>query len=298
MSSVSVVESKGNGSRDVVDLDRMLRITRETQWSVHQFDWDRPLEGADDLSSRERKELGLMLVFTAGLEYQAAEIFRLCARYVGDSRAKQIYEYFYVDEMRHARSEIAMAKRLGVSWQDMPLLTRLNFRAIRHIWQSQSRFLHEVTASQIVLFEIGLDGLLIPLLKEKVKDSLQDEVFRRIDVDESHHLAMDYWLLDRKGKKSEKADLKFGISDLMELAIVAPLAPLGLWAIARATRHMQAEMFQPERIRIYWDRVKSVPSKAPHAMDYGVFRRGLRGQKVFMNFLRWAAANKKQRGYK
>lgn len=298
MSSVSVLESKGNGGRDVVDLERMLRITRETQWSVHQFDWDRPLEGADDLSPQERKELGLMLVFTAGLEYQAAEIFGLCARYVEDARAKQIYEYFYVDEMRHARSEIAMARRLGVRWQDMPLLTRLNFRAMRRIWQSQSRFLHEVTASQIVLFEIGLDGLLIPLLKEKVKDSLQDEVFRRIDVDESHHLAMDYWLLDRKGKKAEKADLKFGISDLMELAIVAPLAPLGLWAVSRATRHIQAEMSQPERIRIYWDRVKSVPSKAPHAMDYGVFRQGLQGQKVFMNFLRWAATNKKQRGYK
>lgn len=296
MSSVSVVESKEDGGRDVVDLDRMLRITRETQWSVHQFDWDRPLEGADDLSSQERKELGLMLVFTAGLEYQAAEIFRLCARYVEDARAKQIYEYFYVDEMRHARSEIAMAKRLGVRWQDMPLLTRLNFRAMRGIWRSQSRFLHEVTASQIVLFEIGLDGLLIPLLKEKVKDSLQDEVFRRIDVDESHHLAMDYWLLDRKGKKAEKADLKFSISDLVELAIVAPLAPLGLWAVSRATRHMQAEMSQPERIRVYWDRVKSVPSKAPHAMDYGVFRQGLQGQKVFMNFLRWAATNKKRRG--
>lgn len=289
----SAVQRTEGSSRDVVDLDRMLRITRETQWSVHQFDWDRPLEGADGLSPRERKELGLMLVFTAGLEYQAAEIFRLCSRYVQDARAKQIYEYFYIDEMRHARSEIAMAKRLGVSWQDMPLLTRLNFRAMRHIWQSQSRFLHEVTASQIVLFEIGLDGLLIPLLKEKIKDSLQEEVFRRIDVDESHHLAMDYWLLDRKGKRAEKSILKFRLLDLVVLARVAPLAPLGLWAISRATRHMQREMGKPGRIKVYWDRVHAVPSKAPHALDHSVYRKGLDGQKLFMNFLRIAASGTK-----
>lgn len=273
-----------------IDLDRLLRITRETQWSVHQFDWDKPLEGADHLPPSERRELGLMLVFTAGLEYQAAEIFRLCARYVKDSRAKQIYEFFYVDEMRHARAEIAMARRLGVRWQDMPLLTRLNFRTMRQIWHSQSRFLHEVTASQIVLFEIGLDGLLIPLLKEKIKDSLQDEVFRRIDIDESHHLAMDYWLLDRKGSDKEKTLLEFKLSELAGLAIAAPLAPLGLWAISRATRNMQNEMGRPERIKTYWDRVRAVPSKAPHAMDHGIYRQGLKGQKMFMNFLKRAAS--------
>jgi len=279
-------------AKDVVDLDRMLRITKDTQWSVHEFDWERPLEGAEHLSERGKKELGLMLVFTAGLEYQAAEIFRLCARYVRDARAKQIYEFFYTDEIRHARAEISMARRLGVRWQDMPLVTRLNFRALRRIWQSQSRFLHEVTASQIVLFEIGLDGLLIPLLKQKVSDPLQEEVFRRIDVDESHHLAMDYWLLDRKGKRAEPAKLKVKFSDLLELMRVAPVAPLGLWAISRATRHMQAEMAKPERIGIYWNRVKAVPAKSPHAMDYGVYRQGLKGQRLFMNFLRWAAGNR------
>ncbi len=277
--------------KDVVDLDRMLRITKETQWSVHGIDWNRPLEGADQLSANEKRELGLMLVFTAGLEYQAAEIFRLCARYVDDPRAKQIYDYFYTDEIRHARAEIAMAKRLGVRWKDLPLVSRMTFQALRRFWQSQSRILYELAASQIVLFEIGLDGLLIPLLKEKIKDPIQEEVFRRIDVDESHHLAMDYWLLDRKGKGAEPVKLDWQWVDLVRLIGIAPLAPVGIAAASRQASRMQRELARPERIKVYWNRVKKVPQKSPHAMDYAIYRQGLKGQKVFMNFLRWAAGS-------
>ncbi|MEW6776024.1 MAG: hypothetical protein AB1405_07010 [Bdellovibrionota bacterium] len=274
---------------NVVDLDRILRITKETQWSVHEIDWNRPLEGAGHLSASEKRELGLMLVFTAGLEYQAAEIFRLCARYVNDPRAKQIYDYFYTDEIRHARAEIAMAKRLGVRWKDLPLVSRMTFQSLRRLWQSQSRILYELAASQIVLFEIGLDGLLIPLLKEKIKDPILEETFRRIDVDESHHLAMDYWLLDRKGRRAEGVGFDWQWIDLVRAIAIAPLAPIGMAAASRQSRHMQRELARPERIRAYWKRVKKVPQKSPHAMDYGVYRQGLKGQKVFMNFLRWAA---------
>ncbi len=276
--------------RDVVDLDRLLRIVKDTQWSIHQFDWNQPLQGADSLTGKQKKQLAMMLLFTAGLEYQAAEIFRLCARYVEDTRAKQIYEHFYVDELRHARAEIEMARRLGARWKDLPLVTRMTFRAFRRMWESPSRFLHEVTASQILLFEIGLDGLLIPLLKEKIQDPLQSEIFKRIDVDESHHLAMDYWLLDRKGKGTEPAKLSIKLSDLVEMVRIAPLAPLGMAAVSRVAGEMQKELGRPERIALYWDRVKAVPAKAPGAMSYPVYRQGLKGQKLFMNFLNWAAA--------
>ncbi len=293
MDKTTQKNGKANGEasgEDVVDLDRMLRITKETQWSVHDIDWDRPLEGAEHLSAAEKRELGFMLLFTAGLEYQAAEIFGLCARYVDDSRAKQIYDYFYTDEIRHARAEIAMAKRLGVRWKDLPLVSRMSFQAMRRFWQSKSRVLFEVAASQIVLFEIGLDGLLIPLLKEKIKDPIQEEVFRRIDLDESHHLAMDYWLLDRKGKGAEPVRFDWQWVDALRGAFLAPLAPLGLVAASRKSSHMQKELAKPERIKSYWSRVKRVPSRSPHAMDSPIYRQGLKGQKLFMDFLRRTAA--------
>jgi len=45
----------GMNEKGAVDLDRMLRIIRDTQWSVYEFDWERPLEGGRTLQ-REGKE--------------------------------------------------------------------------------------------------------------------------------------------------------------------------------------------------------------------------------------------------
>ena len=64
-----------------------------------------------------------MVLFTAGLERQAAKIFELNAHYITDKRAKQIFELFAIDENRHAEAEIRLARRLGVRWKDLPLAT-------------------------------------------------------------------------------------------------------------------------------------------------------------------------------
>ncbi|MCA9772825.1 MAG: hypothetical protein KC466_10495 [Myxococcales bacterium] len=122
-----------------VDLDRILDATRRGQWSVHAFDWDQPLGGIEGTSKRELREMGRMLVFTAGLERQAARIFDLCAHYVADKRAKQIFELFAIDERRHAEAEIRMAARHGVGWGDLPLVTRAAFRDMERRFRRPSR---------------------------------------------------------------------------------------------------------------------------------------------------------------
>lgn len=282
-----------------LDLDRMLSNVRDGQWSVDDLDWDRPLQGADALSARERKEAGMALLFTAGLERQAAKIFRLCGKYVDDPRAKQIYELFYEDEMRHAEAEIRLARRFGAQWSDLPLAARWMFRTLRKNFETgPDRGVHELSSATIVLFELALDSILIPALKSLADDPLTAEVFRRIDIDESRHLAMDYWLLDRKGTY-------FGGRDMIEVLEAEGVRGTRLdrlrgryrlyrtgvaFLIGFATTHlamptMREATSDPALLGRYLRRVRAIPKKAPHAMDVPTYRTGLNGQEMILRLL-------------
>lgn len=278
-----------------LDLDRMLENTRRGQWSVDDFEWSQPLRGAEGMSARERREAGLALIFTAGLERQAARVFDLCAEYIDDPRAQQIYRLFADDERRHAEAELRLAARYGVGWKDQPLPVRWMFKTLARNWDTRNRGLHEMSASTILLFELALDTLLIPALKERVDDPVQAAVFRRIDLDESRHLAMDYWLLDRKGAYFQGREL----GEVLE----AELGPFSRWDKVKARyrlyrtlvaflvgfganavqmRALREAFNDPARIKKYLARVDAVPAKAPLAMQAPAFRTGLRGQRIIM----------------
>ncbi len=284
-----------------IDLDHVLEATRKGQWSVDDFDWNQPLKGIEGLSERELRDAALMIVFTAGLERQAAKIFALCAKYVDDPRAKEIYRLFELDETRHADAEMLMAKRYGVGWKDLPLETRLMFRYLRGNFEKPTQMLYEFTSAQIILFEIGLDAILIPALKTMISDPLQAEVFRRIDIDESRHLAMDYWLLERRGLEIEarnpggKVDLPAAALQIARsggrLLGGMVFVPLGFTTAFRHAMTMARRMVDPARQEKYWNRVQAVPERAPHAMNLPQYRMGVNMQKSIMAYNRRMAGS-------
>lgn len=278
-----------------LDLARVLHNTRRGQWSVDDFDWSQPLEGAGDLTARERREAGLALLFTAGLERQAARVFGACADYIDEPHAAEIYRLFSADELRHAEAEIRLAARYGVHWDDQPATTRWMFRTLARNFDRPSRALHEISAATILLFELALDSILIPALKERVSDPLQAEVFRRIDLDESRHLAMDYWLLDYKGREQAGRELRE--------VIVAADGPPTLWqraygrfalyrtmaafltgfaTNALTLRGLGPNLNDPIKVGRYLERVRTVTDKAPRALDAPAYRMGLRGQDLIL----------------
>ena len=280
-----------------LDLDRMLAATRKGQWSVDEFDWSVPLEGADGLSAREKKQAGLALVFTAGLERQAARVFTACAEHVDDPRAQEIYRLFADDERRHAEAELLLARRYGVTWADLPLPIRWMFHELPKNFRPPNRAAHEVSSANIILFELALDSLLIPALKEQAADPLQAEVFRRIDIDESRHLAMDYWLLNRKGAYFNGEDMRTVIErDLgrkmplrlklrvrYRLYLTMLLLLLGFGTTALMLPDMRRHLEDPDKMVKYLKRVAGITGKAPLAMKAPSFRMGLNGQRIIMN---------------
>ena len=280
-----------------LDLDRMLEAVQAGQWSLDDLDWSQPLAGADRIDARTRREAGRALVFTARLERQAARIFALAAEHADDPRAAAIYRWFAIDERRHADAEVKLAARYGVAEDDLPRPLHWAMRVLERNFDEPNRALHEMTSASIILFELALDSLLIPSLKDLTDDAIQARVFRLIDLDEARHLAMDYWLLDRKGVQyagtSARTIFTRGVTPStidrlrgrwkLARALVALIAAFGTTTIAMPVMRKAAEGGRMER---YLARVAAIPKKAPHAMQLATFRMALGGQRRVLDAMR------------
>jgi hypothetical protein len=272
-----------------LDLDRMLDAVRAGQWSVDDFDWSVPIRGLDRISARDRREAGRALVFTARLERQAANIFALASEFVDDPRARAIYQLFAIDERRHADAEVLLARRYGVAEADLPRPLDWAMRVLESGWDSPRRALHEISSASIILFELALDSLLIPALKDLTDDPLQTRIFRLIDLDESRHLAMDYWLLDHKGERYAGRDARAIMNDSPpSLArrvrgrweLVKTLGAMLLaFGTTTVTMPMLRAATEGKRMERYAQRVAAIPAKAPHALDLATFRMAMYGQR-------------------
>jgi hypothetical protein len=268
-----------------LDLQRIRDLTAKSQWSVDDLDWKKPIDVAD-ISPRARHEAGLALLFTAGLEREAAYVFELCARHVDDPVAKEIYELFRQDELRHAEAEVRLARRYGVEWADLPLGVRAMCGAFEKGREKEPdpRRAYEFASAYILLFELALDTILIPALKKLSNDPIQAEVFRRIDNDESRHLAMDYWLLERRGQQAranpapERKPMSERLLSKLPLAYTLTLLVLGFGSMAFHVRALRGTLLDEASLEKYLELVEKVPKKAPHALDVHAYRVGLAGQ--------------------
>ena len=260
-----------------INLDRMLHAISEGQWSADELDWSAPMQGLDQLSALDRRRLAHCLLFVSGLERLGSEAFRITAEQESDARAKAIFQLVALDEDRHADVEVRMAKRLGYSVQSLPRVVRSLFRLARHDLATADartrRLVHENISMQIVLFELGLDSFFTPLLKERLRDPLHDEVVRRIELDESRHLAMDYWLLERKGQAG-------GFARTSALGVILRTFRLrtiviSLLAFVRM-RGVLAMLLHESRIPTYRKRVLRIRSKAPSSVHVPALQYTLR----------------------
>ncbi len=258
-----------------INIDHLLDLSKKGQWSVKDFDWGTPIRNADGLGPRERRVMGLVFLFTAGVEKLGAEAFRINAKNTRDPDVRELFEIIASDEDRHSAAETLLAERLGVKWEDLSPLIRQAFkmlsRDLRQMKVRPSRIFHEIVGTQIILFELALDALWSPTIKELMRDPFQDEIIRLIDRDESRHLAMDYWLLDQKGLGYNRVNLGLaGI--LLNLPVRMPSALLGGAAFLTFFWKMRSLDIKPARFQDYWDRVIEIPAKAPNARSFPVHR--------------------------
>lgn len=279
-----------------IDLDRLLEASRKGQWSLADVDWGGALPKAESGEDEQcRYEAALLLLYLSGLERQAARIFDLCSRHVTDSRAQEIYKLFVRDEERHADAEIRLAERLGYSWDTAPLALSKAFEAYETVWESEAPLMFDFASAEIILFELGLDSVTIPLIKSVFSDPLHDEVLRRIDIDESRHLAMDYWLLEQRGREAKEEQRKrqeAGPTKDRRRARAERAAHMAFLnryhkALDHARKticellpgHSLALIGAPSNT-LLWNRIGDIPTRAPHARFLPEYRIALVNHKA------------------
>ncbi|CAM3840697.1 MULTISPECIES: ferritin-like domain-containing protein [Tsukamurella] len=181
-----------------MDLDNMLQMIKDRQWSLADIDWDAP--GAELIDPELHAKLKPFLSDLMWIENVGARGFAAMAKKAPTPTLKSIYEHFHAEEQKHANAELALMRRWGMLDGDEIPSPNVNVQLVinwldKHSDGMSLSFLGTV----IPMLEVALDGALIKFITDEVKDPIAQEVFKRINADESRHLAVDFEVMDMLG---------------------------------------------------------------------------------------------------
>jgi hypothetical protein len=176
----------------------MLATIQDRQWALVDIEWDAP--GAELVTDEQRPKLKEFMSDLVWIENVGARGFAAMARKAPFDDLKQIYTYFHAEEQRHANAELALMRRWGmVEEGEMPIPNN-NIRLIIEWLDRYSDDLPLVVLGSLIpALECALDGALVKFLVDEVPDPVCQEAFRRINSDESRHLAVGFQVLEHLG---------------------------------------------------------------------------------------------------
>ncbi|WP_439029796.1 ferritin-like domain-containing protein [Gordonia terrae] len=181
-----------------IDLDTMLQKIKDRQWALADIDWEAP--GADLIDPDLHAKLKPFLSDLMWIENVGARGFAAMAKKAPTPTLKSIYEHFHAEEQKHANAELALMRRWGMLDGDEIPSPNVNVQLVinwldRYSDDMSLSFLGTV----IPMLEVALDGALIKFITDEVKDPVAQEVFKRINADESRHLAVDFEVMELLG---------------------------------------------------------------------------------------------------
>jgi len=181
-----------------LDLHATLQVVKDKQWSLADFDWDAP--GAELITDEQRPRLKAFMADLVWIENVGARAFAALATKAPNDTIGELYRYFHAEEQRHANAELALMKRWGMLEDGAVPEPNTQVRmAIVMLDRYADGMPLTGLAALIPMLECALDGALVKFLLEEVRDPLCHEVFRRINSDESRHIATDFEVLDQIG---------------------------------------------------------------------------------------------------
>ncbi|WP_025350930.1 reductase [Nocardia nova] len=193
-----------------MDLDRMLQMIKDRQWALADIDWDAP--GAELIEPDLHAKLKPFLSDLMWIENVGARGFAAMAKKAPTPTLKSIYEHFHAEEQKHANAELALMRRWGMLDGDEIPSPNTNVQLVINWLDRYSDGLSlSFLGTVIPMLEVALDGALIKFITDEVKDPVAQEVFNRINADESRHLAVDFEVMDMLGH----ADLRKRMIDFV-----------------------------------------------------------------------------------
>lgn len=216
-----------------MDLARMLDRIQSRQWALADIDWDAP--GAELITDEQRPQLAAFMADVAWIEQVGARAFAALAAKADDPDLAEIYRYFHAEEQRHANVELALMRRWDMLEDDQPPEPSISVRlAMDWLERYADSLPLAVLATAIPMLEVALDGALLRFLTEQVPDPLCQEVFERVNNDESRHLAVGFHVLEMLGREPGYVHAARLAKVLLSPAAIAVLpAAIPLFANAR-----------------------------------------------------------------
>ncbi|RPA06149.1 ferritin-like domain-containing protein [Gordonia sp. OPL2] len=179
-------------------LEDMLQTIKDRQWALADIDWEAP--GAELITDEQKPKLKAFMADLVWIENVGARGFAALAKKAPDDTLAEIYRYFHAEEQKHANAELALMRRWGMLEDDEVPEPNVNIRlAIEWLDTFSDRMSLSVLGTVIPMLEVALDGALLKFLLEEVQDPVCHEAFRKINADESRHLAVDFHALDMIG---------------------------------------------------------------------------------------------------
>ncbi|MFF3574114.1 reductase [Nocardia jiangxiensis] len=180
------------------DFDDMLAKIKSRQWALADIDWDAP--GAELIQPDLHARLKPFMADLMWIENVGARGFAAMAKKAPTETLKEIYRYFHAEEQRHANAELALMRRWGMLDGDEIPEPNVNVKLVIDFLDKYSDGMSlSFLGTVIPMLEVALDGALIKFITDEVTDPIAQEVFKKINNDESRHLATDYAVMDLLG---------------------------------------------------------------------------------------------------
>ncbi|GAA1882210.1 ferritin-like domain-containing protein [Williamsia serinedens] len=180
-------------------LEDMLQTIKDRQWALADIDWDAP--GAELITDGMKPKLKAFMADLVWIENVGARGFAALAKKAPDPTLAEIYRYFHAEEQKHANAELALMRRWGMLEDDEVPEPNINIRlAIEWLDRYSDSMSLSVLGTVIPMLEVALDGALLKFLLEEVEDPICHAAFKKINNDESRHLAVDFFALDMLGQ--------------------------------------------------------------------------------------------------
>ncbi len=180
------------------DFDAMLAKIKARQWALADIDWDAP--GAETIDPDLHARLAPFMADLMWIENVGARGFAAMAKKAPTDTLKEIYRYFHAEEQRHANAELALMRRWGMLDGDEIPEPNINVKLVIDFLDKHSDGLSlSILGTVVPMLEVALDGALIKFVTDEIADPVAQEVFKRINADESRHLATDYAVMELLG---------------------------------------------------------------------------------------------------
>jgi hypothetical protein len=180
-------------------------MCRRDQWRIEDLDWT----VAPRALSRE-DEIAICQYFTdmSGIELLAGALFEVQRDNTPDPVLREIFETFVVDEERHSRVAMLLARHYDVHRYRRYELNPHLVRFKKHFVQAARHLSPDIANAYITSGELLLDIALLRSLDDYVDDDMSHQAMRLVNRDESRHIAIDYHMAEYYGSAEYAAWLE------------------------------------------------------------------------------------------